>query len=334
MSERKTKQLSLADALVYRRARASSSLERIAQQVSWDEVEKLVSPLRSHRGAPGYSPLMMTKALLLQQWYALSDPQLEEALADRLSFRAFVGVPLDQPLPDHSTLWRFREALSKAGLATAVFAAITAQFEARGLILKRGTLIDASLVAAQAVVPPLTKESGSPAGGEPGERPASKLVRSTVDPDAGWTRRKGWRFFGYKVHLAVDQGSHLVRAAVLTSAGVNDTAVGDQLIQGDEGAVYADKAYDSHARAAALKQRGIRNRIMKRGNKHHALSKRHGQRNALIGRIRGRVETIFAIMKRHYRFDRVRYFNHRRNEGQLMLMCAAINLRRALVLTT
>jgi len=318
MSERAKGQLSLADGLVDQRAGRNERLERIERLINWAAIEGLLAPLRSERGAPGYPALTLLRALLLQQWYDLSDPGLEEALADRLSFRRFVGLALDQAVPDHSTLWRFREALTRGALAEPVFAEINRQLGARGMVIKRGTLIDATLVAAQSAPPPFDG------------------TKRAHDPDAAWTRRAGTskKHFGYKAHLAVDQGSGLVRGAILTAANVNDTEPADALIQGDERAVYADKAYDSHARSARLKAAGIKNRIMRRGNKHHALSPRRQRRNRLIAKVRAAVETVFAVLKRSYGYRRVRYFGLARNRTQLALLCTALNLRRALVLAS
>jgi IS5 family transposase len=158
-------------------------------------------------------------------------------------------------------------------------------------------------------------------------------VRAPREPDADWKRRGGKRFFGYKAHLAMDRGSHLIREAKLTPASINDTSIADSLILGDEAQVWADKAYDSHERRARLKAAGLQNRIMRRGNKHHPETRWCKLRNTLIGKVRGRVETAFAILKRHYGRGRARYRTLMRNEADLLLACTAINLRRALVLT-
>jgi IS5 family transposase len=264
----------------------------------------------------------MIKALLLQQWYGLSDVELEEALTDRLSFKHFVGLGLGEPVPDHTTVCRFRNQLAAAGL----LAELDRQLAAKGLVLKRGTLIDATLV--QAAVRP----SGS------AEAPA--------DPDAAFARRQGQAgsTFGFKAHIAMDQGSGLVRQAELTPANVNETSIADTLIQGDEEAIGArpraglrpdpgaDAAYASHERTAKLKELEIKDRIMHRANKHHPLRASAKRRNRLIGKIRGRIETLFAVAKRHYRWTRVRYLGLVRNHNHLQLLCLAGNLRRALVL--
>lgn len=345
MSERVRGQMSFADALARGRKGLNEWLDRVSGLIDWRPMERLLSPLAPPvRGAPGYAPIVLFKALLLAQWHGLSDEGTEAALDDRRSFRRFCAIGEAEPVPDHTTLWRFREALAKAELAQAAFAEIERQLEQRGLLIKQGTLIDASLIAAQARPPAQPKASASdpapasdaaPASQAAPGRPASLLVKSEIDPDAGWTRRGKARFFGYKAHVGVDQGSGLIRRQVLTGAEVNDTVMGDALIVGDERTVYADKAYDSHARRAALKAKRIKYRIQKRANKHRpTLSARDTRRNALIGRVRGRVETVWAFLKRVCGYRRVRYFNGIRNRAQFALLCIAYNLRKALALTT
>ena len=324
MRQQERKQMSIADATVVRRKGQNERLEQIGGLVNWGRIDQLLSPIyAAGEGRPAYRPLVMVRALLLQQWYWLSDPALEEAVCDRFSFRRFVGLSLDEQVPDHSTLSRFRAQLVKHGLSARVFDEINRQLERRGLMVKRGTLIDATLVAAS-VVPPRDTHS------TPGEG-------SALDPDADWTQRKGGggAHFGYKAHVAVDQGSGLIRKALLTSAKVNDSEVADALICGDEQTVYADKAYDSNARRELLAAMGIGDGIMRRARWGTA---RHPDpqlvaRNASLSPIRSAVERSFAAMKQWYGYRRVRYRGLARNALQLQLMCIAINLRRALVLS-
>jgi transposase len=182
MAERRMGQMDFADRFVADVVAATTTLDRIAALVDWTEVTALLRGLRSDvMGAPAYPALLLFKAMLLQQWHGLSDPELEGALKDRLSFRRFLGVLLGERLPDHSSLWRFREQLAASGLADRAFAIITAQIERAGFVLKRGTLIDASLVRA-AVNPPDPPAVAPPPDAD--GRPASKLVPSPLDPDA------------------------------------------------------------------------------------------------------------------------------------------------------
>jgi transposase, IS5 family len=327
MAERCFGQMSLVDRLVGEAAPSNAFLEHAAALLDWQAVDEVLVPVRpSALGAPGYPALSMFKALLLQQWYGLSDPALEEALGDRLSFRRFCGVPLDQKTPDHATLWRFRERLAESGLAEAAFHCVTEQIERAGLVLKKGTLIDASLVPA-AVNKPALPEGELPVQAD--GRPASKLLRSPLDPDAAWAKKQGRRYFGYKAHVAMDMESRIVRRVALTPANVNETSCADGLICGDERAVYADKAYDSKARSAFLKARGIRNRIMRRWHWSWAPPSRwEHKRNALLVKRRAPIEPLFALLKKVYRFSRVNYRGLLRNATALQLAVTAMNLKR------
>lgn len=332
MAERLMGQLSFADNLVADVVDTATTLDRVSALVDWSEIGGLLGNLRGGTmGAPGYPALMLFKAMLLQQWYGLSDPELEDALKDRLSFRRFLGVSLSERLPDHSSLWRFREQLAASSLAERTFAMITAQIERAGFVLKRGTLIDASLVraAVNAPEPPAIAPPPDADG-----RPASKLVRSPLDPDAAWTKKQTGHFFGYKIHLAMDQHSRIIRRALLTPANINDSVPADNLICGDERTVYADKAYTNAARRARLKAMGIRDGIMRKGNKWHRLSPWAVRRNAVITHRRAVIEPLFALIKNVYGFARVRYRGCPRNATALHLALTAINLQRWLRLAS
>lgn len=298
-----------------------TQLDRISEMLDWGRIGAVVKGVyAARRGRPAYPPLVLVKALLLAQWYSLSDPQLEEALGDRLSFRRFVGLGLGDKPPDHVTLWRFRQVLGKQGLDRELLEEINRQLDARGLMLRQGTLLDASLVKAQARRPPM------PTKGRASKEP--------VDADANWTRQYGRYHYGYKAHLAVDEGSGLVRRAVLTPAKVYESQVADELICGDERAIYADKAYEHKDRRRRLKAMGIKDRIMHRSHKNQSgLPRWQSRRNALIGPIRRRVERIFGTLKRSYGYTQVRYFSLQANTTQLYLLTTALNLRRAVVLS-
>jgi IS5 family transposase len=315
------RQESFIDALLPAGFGRNERLERIDGLIDWEGVVRLIGKVRSgETGRPPYEPLAMFKALLLQQWYGLSDPGLEEALLDRVSFRRFCGLALDAATPDETTLCRFRNALRQAGLGEALFQEVLAQLEAAGFVLKTGTLIDATLVRSSGRTPP----SGS--------TPRGTESRSAHDPDADWTRHgRGRRlFFGYKAHIAVDRGSGLIRARRLTGAKTYESEVADDLVLGDEKAVYADKAYEQRARRQALKRRGIKDRIQHRRHKHQkALPPWQAVRNQLIGRIRQAVERTFSQLKGRYRFARMRYRGLDANAFHLDLIAIAYNLRTA-----
>src|SRR5277367_6591474 len=283
MAIKRTGQPSFVEALLPKGAGSNAVLERLSSLVKWYRFEKLLAHLRDEAspGRPGYPVLVLFRALLLQSLYGLSDRELEEALGDRLSFKRFVGLSLEDATPDHTVLNRFRNLLIEQGVLEKLFAELDRQLENAGLILKRGTMLDATLIQAVSAPP--------------------KEDRPSNDPDARFAKRQGksGSTFGYKAHIGVDEGSGLIRAVLTTPANVNDTTPADDLIRGDERVVWADAAYHTHARERALKDRGIKPRLMRRANKHHPkLPPRLRYLNRLIARRRAQVETTFATLKR------------------------------------
>ena len=321
MGQRRIGQLGLADAAVSRRAnKRREALDEISGLLDWSAFERVLAVIPvAAKGEPSFPPLMMFKVLLLQHWYELSDPAMEAALYDRLSFQRFAGLSLDDETPDHSTIWRFRERLTKDGLIEGLFAELSRQLDGRGLLIKHGTLIDASMVMSAARRP--RKEDGQ---------------TSQVDPDARFgADNERHRFtFGYKIHVAVDQGSSLVRNGLLTSANVQDVSVAADLIPAEAGTVYADRGYHSKALRDQLQARGFGDGIMRRGQRAKPLSAEEIERNHRIVPLRSPVEAVFGTLKRSYGFTRMRYFSAARNFAAFLLTCIAYNLRRSLVLVT
>ena len=307
---------SLAEAFLPEGIGRNETLERLAGALDWDRLERLMGEVYSSpEGRPAYPPLMMAKVMLLQQWHNASDPEMEAALRDRLSFRRFAGLGLQDDSPDHSTISRFRKKLTGLGLAARLFDEVNSQLEGRGLMVKRGTLMDATLVESQARKPSASTPPGS---------------RSATDPDADWTRRGAKSHFGYKVHVGVDEESGLIRKAALTSAKVNESEMADVLISGDEKAVYGDRAYESKARRRRIEREGIKDRTMRRANKNQPILPHwHKKRNRLISRVRAPVESVFGTFKRVYGYRKVRYMGLERNETEMWFKCMAYNLRRA-----
>jgi IS5 family transposase len=293
----------------------NARLDRISGVLDWSRLEALLAGLYGSRtGRPSYPPLMLLKILLLESWYVLSDPGMEEALGDRLSFRRFVGLGLDVAVPDHSTISRFRSLLASRGLADAVFEEVARQLDGQGVTIRSGTLIDATVIEAAA-----TEPRRQPGGG-----------RSKADPDARWVKSAdGSARFGYKLHVAVDLGSGIVRRAIVTSANVADVDHGHDLVMGDERSVYADKGYVGPRLRARLAQDSIRNRVQRKAVRGHPLTARETRRNVLIGRRRGRVEAVFGALKRSYGLARMRFMGLARNTAATLLTLTAWNLARA-----
>jgi IS5 family transposase len=309
MAIKRVGQLGFADAVVG--TSSVGPLDRIGVLVRWYRFEKLLKGLRGDGpGRAAWPVLVLFKALLVGSLYGLSERELEDALADRLSFRRFVGLGLEESVPDHSTLNRFRNELVRLGLYEKLFAELDKQLEVAGVVLKRGTMLDATVIETIAA--------------RPGDgRPSS-------DPEAGFTRRQGktGSSFGYKAHVGVDEGSGLIRAVLTTPANINDTVPADRLIRGDERVVWGDGAYHTHARQARLEQAGVKARLARRANKHHALSARLKLYNRLIARRRAAVETTFATLKNRMGLTRIRYRGLAKAAAQITLAAIAFNLRR------
>jgi transposase, IS5 family len=315
MAVKKTGQFGFADLAVSRVHSAGGPLERFERLVKWYRFEKVLKGLTDDgAGRPAYPSVVMFKALLLQSLYGLSDAELEEALSDRISFRRFIGLSMEERVPDHTTLCRFRNRLVTERLHGKLFAELDRQLEAAGLMMKRGTMLDATLIeTAASARPPMDRST-----------PAH-------DSEAAFARRSGksGSVYGYKAHVGVDVGSGLIRSVIATPANVNDTVVADGLIIGDEKAVYADSAYHTHRRAAALKARGIKPRLMRRANRHHPeLPPRLKHYNRLISRVRAAVETTFATTKRRMKFTAIRYVGLAKAAAQVTMAAIAFNLRR------
>ena len=294
-------------------------LERIHGAVDWDRIGAVVDVLHSSaEGRKAYPPLAMMKAMLLQHLHGLGDPKLEERLRNDLSWRRFAGLGLGDGTPDHTTISRFRNLLAEKGLMRRVFEAVNEQLDEKGMIVRHGTVVDATLVEAHARRPRRSR-------GDEGRMPTSP-----GDPDASWGRRT----FGYKGHLAIDHGSWLIRNALATPASVNDTLMCDALIQGDEEVLYADAAYETERRTRRLEEMGIANAVMHRADKHHpVLPAEKRSRNAEISKLRMPAEGVFGYLKRVLGYRKVRYTGLAKGEAELLLKSTVYNIVRAVKLT-
>lgn len=355
MSVRESGQFSFVDALMPQSG--GGRLDRLSSLVKWYRFEKHLNRLRNDKsaGRPAYKPLVMFKALLLQSLYGLSDMELEEALYDRLSFKRFVGLSLDEAVPDHSTLCRFRNLLIGEGMLETLFEELDRQLDAAGLILRRGTMLDATIIETTSARPP---NSGNGALDEAAKQLGHQNLEHgqlgherqeheglggqgngdrVSDPDARFVKRQGkaGSSYGYKAHMGVDQGSGLIRKVVTTPANVNDTSVADQLIIGDEACVLADAAYHTHERQKRLKARGIKPRLMRRPNKHQpVLPPRLARFNRLVAKRRAAVETTFATLKNRMGLGVIRYRGIAKAEAQVLMASIAFNMRRWVTLTS
>ena len=249
----------------------------------------------------------------------MSDPQLEEQLKDRISFRRFAGLSQHDPTPDETTFVRFRARLREAGLEKYVFETLLGHIDAQGLLVKSGKIVDATIVEQST-------------GHKTGKKDADGNDLTTRDPEASFTKKGDVSYHGYKIHAATDL-SGIITGAVVSTASHHDSRYIDELAKGEKHAVFADSAYSDDQRRADLEKRGVLPAIIyKRNRGQKELSAWQKRWNRLVSRVRALGEHPFAWMKRLLNFTRCRYRGLRRNEFDFVLTIAAYNVRRAVSL--
>ena len=264
MRERETSQLSFADTVVGQLGgrRTQAVLNQLDAAIDW---ESLAHPVRKiyrndDGGAPAEPAVLMLKILMLQKWFNLSDPQAEEQLNDRMSFRRFVGLRGNHAAPDETTIVKFRKRLREADLDRQLFDLVKRSIERRGLLVKEGTLVDALILEAPTgrkreekdELPTCRDEPVEPAKGE---APAAD-GNTTRDTEASFTKKHGRTYHGYKGHVAADR-SGIVTDFEFSTASHHDSRYIDELTKDEKRAVIADAAYADQERRDRLTQRGV-----------------------------------------------------------------------------
>jgi IS5 family transposase len=312
MQTSRENQTTFFDLAVQQRGATNRVLETIAREVDFSPAEARVAITYSQGGRPAARVGVLLRVMILQHLYNLSDPQAEEQLKDRLSFQRFVQLDAHEAVPDETTICRFRQRLIECGLHEELLALLNRQLEARGYIVKRTTLVDATLV-----------ESSR-------KRPDAQAARSgqAPDADARYTRKYSQSYYGYKAHVSSDADHQLIRIAVISAANANDADLLERVAPMDTGSLYADKAYDTKANVAWLRQHGIESQIAKKGAHHIKLTEQDRKENRRKSRVRGGIERIFAHWKQWQHYRRVRYLGLARNQLELTLKAVAYNLKR------
>jgi IS5 family transposase len=292
--------------------KTAAFLQRCQELIPWDRLAKSIAhlfPEQPQGGRPFTPALVMLKCVMLQKWYGLSDPQLEEQLRDRLSFRRFVGLSLEDVTPDETTMVKFRERLREAGCASTLFDEALASLREKGLVLKNGTLVDATIVDA-------------PLGGKRADG------SSTRDTCASFVKNHGIPRHGYKAHIATDLRG-LITDWVFDSAKVHESNHIDQLTENEQVAVCADSAYRDYGRRDALQARGVQCMIShKRERGQKTLSDHQRAENTAIARVRAFVEHPRAWMSK-MGYTAVRYRGLARNALDFALLAVAYNFKRS-----
>ncbi len=288
-------------------------LRKMDEIVPWREMgDEMDGALYDRRlGRPGFPTHILMKALFLETWYGLSDPELEEQVLDRVSFQRFLNVRNRSDIPDETTICRFRQKLVELHAEKDLFETVQYLIDEHGLRLKRGTIVDATIVDA-------------PKGRK------GKDGSNTRDTDAGFTKKNGKTFHGYKAHVGTDTEGRFIEDIVVTSATTSDNEAFDDLTKDETKAVFADKAYVDKKKKHDFRTRGVFWGVLDRASGTRKLSNKQRKDNRRKSSVRSHVEHAFAWMKRTMRFRGVRFRGLRKNTFHITLACAAYNLKRML----
>ena len=257
---------------------------------------------KSNAGARPIDVVLMFKLLVLQQLHNLSDDRIEYQIRDRLSFMRFLGLQLEDRVPDAKTVWLFRERLKELKLVEVLFARFHEQLAALGYVARAGQMIDATFIE----VPRQRNGREENAKIKAGETPAEWLEESAKpmlrqkDMDARWTKKNEEKHYGYKNHVNADQAHKLVQSYAVTDAAVHDSQVFEALLDqtvdedGHKRAIYADSAYRSQEKEAKLAADKITSRICEKGARNHPLTEEQKASNKEKSKVRARVEHVFG----------------------------------------
>jgi len=299
-----------------KREKFLAEMERV---VPWKELYALIDPFypKAGKGRPPVGLERMLRIHFLQSWFNLSDPAAEEALYDMESMRRFVGIDLgNEPVPDETTICKFRHLLEAHGLGERIFQEVNAHLEEKGLRLSEGTIMDATIINAPS---------------------STKNQDKKRDPDMHSTKKGNQYYFGMKIHVGVDSESRTVHSLVTTPANVHDSKMVEDILHGEENAVFGDSAYMGKTDEIAKKAPQALDLTQTRGTKNKKLTEEEKERNRLLSKTRSRGEHIFLIAKRIFGFSKVRYKGLSKNTNFVFVLFALSNLymvRRGLLATT
>lgn len=317
-------------------------LEAIDALMPWEsfraEIEAVVlTPEEARKSTAGRKPIdaiVMFRMLVVQSLYNLSDEQAEYQVRDRLSFTRFLGLALEDRIPDATTLWLFREKLAQAGLIEKLFQRFDQHLQAKGYIARGGQMVDATIVPVPKSRNTREENEAVKSGQTPQEWSRKSAKHRQKDKDARWTKKHGRSFYGYKNHINADARYKLIRGYEVTDASVHDSQTLDGLLNkaNTSSDVYADSAYRSVDIEAKLKARGFKSRIHRRATRNHPLSEAQQDANRRRSRTRARIEHVFGAQETAPGGRIVRTIGILRAKAKIGLQNLVYNARRLVTL--
>ena len=300
--------------------RREQFLDEMDQIIPWRDLSKVIEPFYPKPEGAGRPPVGLERMLrihFLQHWFNLSDPAVEEALYDSRSMRRFVGIDLGrEPVPDETTVCKFRHLLEAHNLGDQLFVLINEYLHENGLKVSTGTIVDATIIDAPS---------------------STKNKDKARDPEMHQTKKGNQWYFGMKGHIGVDSQSKLIHSVAATAANVHDSQLIGDLLHGDETRVWGDSAYASQGDAIREHAPNAKDFTNQKGSRNRPLSDKEKARNKTKSKVRAKVEHPFLILKRVFGFTKVRYRGLEKNATRLFVACGLVNLymvRRRLLRTT
>jgi IS5 family transposase len=287
----------------------TSILEEAGQYLDFEIFRPILESIQpdSGYGPQFFDPVLMFKVIILQKWFNLSDPEAEAQIYDRLSFRRFLCLSLQDAIPDETTICRFRLALKSSESYDWLFEVLNQELEKRHVKVKSGTLVDATFIEAP---------KGKRKNGE------------KVDPDADY----GHKGHGYSMHTNVGEKDKLIHDVEMSSARPHDSQHYDDVMIGDETEVWADSAYRSEEREKQLEEAEVKSQINEKAKRNKPLTEQQKKSNKDKSKVRSRVEHCYAQIKTHDGFNRTRYYGMKANRCDAFLHAIAYNFRRGVFL--
>ena len=288
--------------------RAEQFLEEMRQVLPWRKITQLIKPYyyNNKTGRQAHELMLMVKIYCLQQWYRLGDLSMEEAIYDRRSFAKFLDIDLmANTIPDETTILNFRHLLEEHDLTRQIFQLINKILEKKGLMMKEGTIVDATIISS----PSSTKNKD-------GKR----------DPEMKSTHKHGQWYFGFKSHIGVDQKSGLTHTLEVTNAKTTDREKLEDLLHGEEKAIIGDKGYVNQNDKHFARDAGIYWGILDRRGRGKTLSNKQKKRNWQLSKVRAKVEHPFRIIKDLWGHRKTRYKGLKKNQSQMYMLFALANM--------
>ena len=304
------------DELSQAQTKKKEFLAQMEKLIPWGEWVEEIRPCyyKGERGNKPYDLELMLRLYVLQNLYTLSDEGTVAEVIDSRAFSEFCGVESSNQVPDGDTLGRFRNLLIRNGMQERLFTQVVEQLEARGLLLKKGTIVDSTLISAPS---------------------STKNAKKERDPEAHSTKKGNNWYFGYKAHIGVDKDTGLVHTLKTTAANVHDVTMVPQLLSGKEKTVHGDSGYlGAEKREDAVLRNKDGKKIQYKINRRPSQSKNHSTRSkAQIKRrerekssVRAKVEHIFAVVKGRFRYRKTRYRGLQKQAAKLNMVFALANL--------